>query len=137
MRRPANTLHLYRPEHQQPPTTWRWAVSPVAGVSFVGGTTASSPNPKIAFATAGYYTVTLTATNANGSTAASSPTPLLVQVPCLSYCAANGGYTNNFVSSLWITSVRVSAAGGGAGVSNCFGQRGGRLHFSTLIRTCH
>ena len=112
-------------------TAWRWAVSPAAGVSFVGGTSASSRNPKIAFAAAGYYTVTLTATNANGSASASSPTPLLVQVPCLSYCAASGGYSDNASSSLWITKVQVSAAGGGADFSNASGNGAGGYTFFT------
>ena len=125
----ANT-YTFTDQSTNGPTAWRWAVSPAAGVSFVGGTAASSRNPKIAFAAAGYYTVTLTATNANGSAAASSPTPLLVQVPCLSYCAASGGYPNA-ASSLWITDVRVSAAGGGADFSNPSGNAAGGYAFFT------
>ena len=111
-------------------TAWRWVVSPSTGVAFVGGTSASSQNPQLAFAATGYYTVTLTATSANGSTSASSPTPLLIQVPCLSYCASNGGYPNpNTISSLWITNVRVSAASGGADFSNSSANGAGGYTF--------
>lgn len=49
------------------PTSWNWVVSPAAGVSFIGGTTAASENPVIQFANAGLYTITLTATNGAGS----------------------------------------------------------------------
>jgi PKD repeat protein len=46
------------------PTTWSWSVSPSTGVTI---NTATSQNPSITFANAGTYTVTLVATNANGS----------------------------------------------------------------------
>ena len=49
------------------PTTWGWVVSPVAGVSYIGGTSATSQNPVIQFANAGFYTITLTASNGEGS----------------------------------------------------------------------
>ena len=111
------------------PTAWRWAVSPATGVSFVGGTSASSRNPRLAFAASGYYTVTLTATNANGSASVSSPRPLLVQVPCLSYCPASGGYAGPATTSLWITNVRVSTAGGGVALNNTSGNGAGGYTF--------
>jgi len=112
---PANTF-TFTDQTTDSPTAWAWAVSPSMGVTFVGGTSATSQNPQLAFATAGYYTVTLTASNANGSTTAAS-TPLLIQVPCLTYCASSGGYAAA-TSSLWITGVGVSAAAGAAAFSN-------------------
>lgn len=48
------------------PLLWSWSVTPSAGSSFVGGTTSASKNPKIAFTATGYYTISLTATNAAG-----------------------------------------------------------------------
>ena len=49
------------------PTTWNWVVSPAAGVSFIAGTSSSSENPVIQFDNAGLHTITLTATNGEGS----------------------------------------------------------------------
>jgi len=46
------------------PTSWAWTTTPSAGVTI---TSASSQNPTITFATAGTYTVSHTATNANGT----------------------------------------------------------------------
>jgi PKD repeat protein len=48
------------------PTSWNWAFSPDNAV-FIDGTTANSQNPHVAFTAQGIYTVSLTATNANGS----------------------------------------------------------------------
>lgn len=52
------------------PTSWSWSVTPgTAGVdwSFVASTTSASQNPHIQFNVIGNYTVTLIATNAQGS----------------------------------------------------------------------
>ena len=49
------------------PTSWAWAIAPATGWAYAGGTTASSQNPQITFNTVGQYTVTLTASNAQGS----------------------------------------------------------------------
>lgn len=49
------------------PTSWVWSIAPATGWAYAGGTTASSQNPQVTFNTAGQYTVTLTATNAQGS----------------------------------------------------------------------
>lgn len=48
------------------PTSWTWEFQP-STVTFTDGTTASSQNPNVRFEAPGYYTVTLTASNANGS----------------------------------------------------------------------
>ena len=49
------------------PTSWSWAVSPATGWSFAGGSSATSQNPQITFNNVGQYTISLTATNAQGS----------------------------------------------------------------------
>jgi len=113
---PANTF-TFTDQSTDSPAAWAWSVSPSTGVAFVNGTTATSQNPQLAFATAGYYTVTLRASNANGSTTATTSAPLLIQTPCLTYCASSGGYAAA-ISSLWITNVAVSAATGTAAVGN-------------------
>ncbi len=48
------------------PTGWSWVVSG-SGTSFIGGTTNASQDPTIQFTIAGTYTVTLTASNGEGS----------------------------------------------------------------------
>jgi subtilisin family serine protease len=48
------------------PTSWTWEFQP-STVSFTDGTSMNSQNPRVRFEAPGYYTVTLTAANANGS----------------------------------------------------------------------
>jgi subtilisin family serine protease len=48
------------------PTSWLWEFEPNT-VSFVDGTSETSQDPLVVFETPGYYTVTLTAVNENGS----------------------------------------------------------------------
>lgn len=121
---PANT-YTFTDQSTNLPTAWLWSFSPSAGVSFVNGTSATSQNPQVAFATAGTYAVTLRATNANGSNTLTASNYLLVQVPCLTYCAASGGYATGLASSFWITNVSVSAAPGGVAFSNTSGNATG------------
>jgi PKD repeat protein len=46
------------------PTSWQWSANPSVGVTF---NTATTKNPTAIFANAGTYSITLTATNANGN----------------------------------------------------------------------
>jgi PKD repeat protein/photosystem II stability/assembly factor-like uncharacterized protein len=48
------------------PTGWSWSFNP-STVNYIQGTTSTSKDPVVQFLDAGYYTVTLTVTNANGS----------------------------------------------------------------------
>jgi PKD repeat protein len=48
------------------PTSWAWSFSPTT-VTYTGGTTAASQNPKVQFNAVGPYTVTLVATNGSGN----------------------------------------------------------------------
>lgn len=48
------------------PTSWTWTITP-GTFNFTGGTNANSQNPQVQFNATGLYTVTLNATNANGS----------------------------------------------------------------------
>ncbi len=48
------------------PTSWYWVFTP-SNVTFINGTSASSQNPEVKFPNAGYYNVSLTATNGIGS----------------------------------------------------------------------
>lgn len=47
------------------PSAWNWVIEPNT-YEFVNGTNANSENPEIVFLRQGYYSVSLTATNANG-----------------------------------------------------------------------
>ena len=49
------------------PSTWAWVITPMTGVVFTSGTTASSQNPVVTFNNAGMYTVQLTASNVAGT----------------------------------------------------------------------
>ncbi len=49
------------------PTSWSWTVTPSAGVTYIGGTSATSENPTMQFTNTGLYTIALTATNSSGS----------------------------------------------------------------------
>ena len=48
------------------PTSWSWSFSPTT-ITYVGGTNSGTQNPQVQFNAAGYYTVTLVATNTYGS----------------------------------------------------------------------
>ena len=48
------------------PTSWLWTFTP-STITYQGGTTSASQNPEVMFDAAGFYTVEMTATNANGS----------------------------------------------------------------------
>ncbi|MEN9742706.1 MAG: hypothetical protein RLZZ65_511 [Bacteroidota bacterium] len=49
------------------PTSWSWSVNPTTGWSYAAGSSATSQNPQIIFNNLGQYTISLTATNAQGS----------------------------------------------------------------------
>jgi hypothetical protein len=60
-------------------TSLNWQITPTAGVSFVGGTSASSRNPRVVFRQAGLYNVSLIATNNFGSDDTTAPNAISIQ----------------------------------------------------------
>lgn len=48
------------------PTSWNWTITP-ATFAYVNATSATSQNPQVRFATTGFYTITMNATNAFGA----------------------------------------------------------------------
>jgi hypothetical protein len=60
-------------------TSWNWQITPTAGVSFVGGTSAGSRNPRVVFRQAGIYNVSLIATNNFGSDDTTAPNAISIQ----------------------------------------------------------
>lgn len=85
-----------------PPTSWAWSVNPSGGVVI---TTASSQNPTINFPAAGTYTVTLNATNSQGSNAIS-------QVITVTSCTTSSCDTLSNINSTDTLTV-YNASGGG------------------------
>ncbi|MCB2206904.1 MAG: S8 family serine peptidase [Bacteroidetes bacterium] len=69
------------------PTSWFWSFTP-ATITFTGGTVASSQNPQVQFEAEGLYTVTLIATNGNGSDTEVKTD--YIDVAACSYCQSYG-----------------------------------------------
>ena len=89
------------------PTSWLW--------NFGDGTTSTLQNPTHTYTASGTYSITLAASNTNGTASVTRPNAITIQVPCLTYCATNGsggtGPGGQVQSSpFWITSVVVSNA---------------------------
>jgi PKD repeat protein len=61
------------------PTSYSWSITPNT-FNYQGGTSASSRNPQVSFSANGTYTVSLTATNANGSSQKTKDAYISVQV---------------------------------------------------------
>jgi len=128
---PAATYTFFDQSTNQP-TSRSWSFSPNT-VTFVNGTSATSANPQVSFGAAGYYAVTLAVSNAFGTSTVTQANYLLVQSPCLTYCASNGGFGVGFASNIWIANVSVSAgAAGGAAFSNSSGNAPGGYAFNAF-----
>lgn len=79
------------------PNFWDWQIEP-ATVSFVDGTTSGSQNPHVKFLAPGLYTVTLNATNVNGSASKTIENMISVEGITLNFLEDfETGYTSNFV----------------------------------------
>ena len=97
------------------PTSWAWAISPATGWAYAAGTSATSQNPQVTFNTVGQYTVTLTATNAQGFDAEVKTNYIIVAAatgPCTpSVSGACDEYIQN-VSLNTINNTTACTAGG-------------------------
>jgi PKD repeat protein len=62
------------------PSSWSWSFNP-STVTFVNGTSATSQNPQVQFNAAGYYDITLTASNAFGSDTYQLPNAVIISSP--------------------------------------------------------
>ena len=91
------------------PTSWLW--------NFGDGLTSTTRNPSHQYAASGTYTVSLTASNANGPNTATRTDYITVQVPCFVYCTANGagGGAGGGSSQFWLNTLGVTAANAAAG----------------------
>lgn len=80
------------------PTSWAWTVAPATGWVYAAGTSATSQNPQITFNTVGQYTITLTATNAQGSDSEIKNNYIVVAAstgPCTGSSATCDEFINN------------------------------------------
>ncbi len=80
------------------PTSWAWTVAPATGWVYTAGTSATSQNPQITFNTVGQYTITLTATNAQGSDSEIKNNYIVVAAstgPCTGSSATCDEFINN------------------------------------------
>jgi lysyl endopeptidase len=92
------------------PTSWAWVVAPAAGWAYAGGTTASSQNPQITFNTVGFYTITLTATNLQGSDAETKTNYIEVTSAPPGPCAATGTTCDEYISNVTLGAINNSTA---------------------------
>jgi PKD repeat protein len=95
---PINTTVTFTDLSANIPTSWTWSFSP-SSVVYMNSTNANSQNPQVQFQTVGPYSVSLTASNANGSDT-ETKTNYINTTPC-SPCAS----TSNNASMEWISNV--------------------------------
>ena len=94
------------------PTSWSW--------SFPGGSPATSnlQNPVVTYNTAGYYNVTLTATNASGSNTLTLDSLIYVHEPYTAYCNptySTGTSSNDYIDGVILGSINNIATGSNTG----------------------
>jgi PKD repeat protein len=91
------------------PTSWAWSVSPATGWAYSGGSSASTQNPQITFNTVGQYTITLVATNGQGSDTETKTNYITVAVasgPCTSTSAT----CDEFISNVTLNTINNTTA---------------------------
>lgn len=110
------------------PTSWAWSVSPATGWAYSGGSSASTQNPQITFNTVGQYTITLVATNGQGSDSEVKTNYIIVAAstgPCAASSTAGCTATSN---NSYISSVQLNTLNN---TSTCSGY----TNFSSLSTT--
>ncbi|MDQ2794496.1 MAG: GEVED domain-containing protein [Bacteroidota bacterium] len=107
------------------PTAWAWDFGDGSAISTL-------QNPSHQYTATGTYNVTLTATNGFGTATVTRLNAVSVQVPCLTYCSANGvGPTGPGgqpqASPFWITSLSVPSVSYANATGNATGGYGSYL----------
>ena len=92
------------------PTSWAWVVAPATGWVYAGGTNATSQNPQITFNTIGFYTITLTATNLQGSDGETKTNYIEVTNVTSGPCAATGTTCDEYISNVTLGSINNTTA---------------------------
>jgi len=110
---PVNTTVTFNDLSTNAPTSWSWTISP-GTYTFTGGTNANSQNPQVQFTALGTYTISLTATNANGSDT-EVKTNYINVVPFV-YCTPT--YTTGTSAGDYITLVQLGTINNATGASS-------------------
>ncbi len=98
-----NSVVTFSDLSENVPTSWAWSFSP-ADVTYVNGTTANSQNPEVLFTNLGFYSVTLTVTNAYGSDTEFKANYINV-VNC-TYCETSySNLTDDFISKVQLNTI--------------------------------
>ncbi len=102
------------------PTSWLWNFGdPASGVN----NTSTLQNPIHTFQNQGSYTVTLTATNSNGSNTITKTNLISIIKPCIIYCPSTGHTnTNLFISNVTLSNLNNSSGQAPSGYSNFTSQ---------------
>jgi PKD repeat protein len=102
------------------PTSWSWTISG-GGWAYTSGTSASSQNPVVTFNTVGQYTVTLTASNAQGNDSEVKNNYITVvqnNGPCVAAADTCDEYIKTFLLNTINNNSNTCTAGGYADYSN-------------------
>ncbi|MCX8486222.1 MAG: GEVED domain-containing protein, partial [Crocinitomicaceae bacterium] len=98
------------------PTSWAWTVAPATGWAYAAGTSATSQNPQITFNTVGQYTITLTATNAQGSDSEIKNNYIVVAA-MTGPCAGSSATCDEYINTVTLNTINntTSCSTGGYG----------------------
>lgn len=91
------------------PTSWAWSVSPSTGWTYAGGTTASTQNPQITFNTVGQYTISLQATNGQGTDTETKTNYITVAVASAP-CTATSTNCDEFIQNVTLSTINNTTA---------------------------
>lgn len=94
------------------PTSWSWVISGIEDTdwSYAGVSSATSQNPQVTFTTVGQYTVTLTASNAQGSDGETKTNYIVVTAGSTTYCTATSTECDEYISTVTLGSINNSSA---------------------------
>jgi len=92
------------------PTSWAWVIAPASGWAYAGGTTSASQDPQVTFNTVGFYTITLTATNLQGSDAEVKTNYIQVTAGGSGPCVASGTTCDEYISNVNLGSINNTTA---------------------------
>jgi PKD repeat protein len=106
---PINTTVTFSDMSANLPTAWSWSFSP-STVVYVNSTNAGSQNPQVQFTSIGAYTVSMTATNVNGSDT-KTKTNYINTTSCAPCSSASNNATMEWISNVTLNTINNTSAG--------------------------